>query len=190
MTFCKVLKLAGFKTACDDLTENHHLTQQFVGHMNNFGLNYGTHEEFSFRMALFEKKDKIINEHNAKNPSYNLGHNQFSTWTNSEYKKVLGSRPTPDGEPRNEKIFNATDLPDSFDWRAKGAVNPVKDQGHCGSCWAFSSTSALESANFIKNGKLLSLSEKQLVDCNSYSGCSGCNGGYLFQAFNYLKSNA
>jgi cathepsin L len=112
-------------------------------------------------MAIFEKKDDIITKHNAnKNTSYELGHNKFSTWTDAEYKKVLGSRPRAASEILNEKTFDVADLPDSFDWRTKGAVNPVKDQGHCGSCWAFSSTSALESANFIKNGKLLSLSEK------------------------------
>jgi len=76
---------------------------------------------------------------------------------------------------------------DAIDWRTKGAVNPVQDQGQCGSCWAFSSTAAMEGAHFIKTGSLLKLSEQELVDCDPQS--EGCNGGLEIYAFAYLKTH-
>jgi len=75
-------------------------------------------------------------------------------------------------------------VPDSIDWRAKGAVTPVKHQGQCGSCWAFSTTGVLEGAYFIKTGKLVSFSEQQLVDCATNAGY-GCQGGWPYLALQY-----
>ena len=116
-----------------------------------------------------------INAHNATETSYKLGHNKMSDWTEAQYQSLLTYRPLPNAY-KNVVVLDTTAVPNSVDWIAAGAVNPIKDQGQCGSCWAFSSVGALEGAWKIKTGTLLSFAEQQLVDCSTVN--YGCGGGW------------
>jgi len=150
--------------------------QEFLEHVATFGISYGTTEEFLFRQELFNAKTAEYAEINAdKSNTFTVGHNFMSTWTASEYKKLLGFK----GIPKNQtfETLSTVETPAAKDWRSLGAVNAVKNQQQCGSCWAFSATSAIESAQKIQNGgNLLSLSEQELVACDT--GCYGCQGGW------------
>merc|ERR1712125_231382 len=130
-----------------------------------------------------------INSHNAKKSSYTLAINEHADLTWDEFKTThlgyqAGSRV---GQSSPEPFTKLTDVADSVDWVAKGAVTPVKNQQSCGSCWAFSSTGSLEGAYFKATGKLVSLSEEDLVQCDKTD--SGCKGGLMDNAFEFVKSH-
>ena len=153
------------------------INKKFLAHIAEQGLNFGTTEEFEFRQAIFLAKDAentIINA-NPEN-TFTVGHNFMSTWTHDEYKQMLGAKIPENYTAENVVELSVEAAPAAVDWRTKGVVNPVKNQGQCGSCWAFSATCANESHHAIQSGTLLSLSEQQLVDCDTQ--CAGCNGGW------------
>jgi len=146
------------------------LEQNFVKHIADYGLSYGTNEEYKFRLELFAAKEKEINEINDDiNNTFVLAHNMFSTYTKAEMKGFHTGRVDLKNTtiPVKTETLDVEATPESVDWRTKGVVNPVQNQGQCGSCWAFSSTAAVESAHAIKTGNLLKLAEQQLVDCST-----------------------
>ena len=186
MQFVKGATILGFQNFFENDQVSKELHQRFQEHINAEGLSYGTNEEYQFRLELFKKKDAEINYWNQVQDSFTLGHNMFSTMTDAEAEAMTGYIPMDleldeDVEPT---IFDDSDLQASIDWRSKGAVNSVKNQGRCGSCWAFAATAGTEAAHKIASGKLLNLAEQQLVSCVT----SGCNGGRHNRAFEYLKS--
>ncbi|XP_057949704.1 zingipain-2-like [Malania oleifera] len=147
------------------------------------------------RFQIFKDNLRFIEEHNALNRSYKVGLNRFADLTNEEFRSMylggnyMRSFAKSRGSSSSRYAFRAGDeLPESVDWRAKGAVNPVKDQGQCGSCWAFSTIAAVEGINQIVTGKLVSLSEQELVDCDTLYN-SGCNGGVMDYAFEFIIGN-
>jgi C1A family cysteine protease len=163
--------------------------QAFVGYIAEFGKHYETVEEFNHRLEQFSRNHVHVLEHNAKESNFMLGHNKMSDWTEFEYKSLLNYIPDMDDENNAEfEIFEEDENATGIDWRSHGAVNAIKDQGQCGSCWAFSAVSAMESAHHKATGKLLSFAEQQLVDCSTRN--HGCNGGNAGLAFNYYKTDA
>jgi len=117
--------------------------------------------------------------------------NKFADLTQEEFGAMYcGYDPEMIQNSGNPPIMiENSDLPDAVNWTAAGAVTGVKDQGACGSCWAFSTTGSVEGANAIATGTLTSLSEQQLVDCSTAQGNEGCNGGLMDYAFQYIISN-
>jgi len=167
--------------------------QAFMQYVTEWGKSYGTKEEFAFRFEEFKKTNDFILAHNTAGNTSTVGHNHLSDYTKDERKKMLGYK-TEGVPPTNKvpKILDETNLLSSVDWRDRGAVTPVKNQGQCGSCWAFSTTGSIEGAYFISTNYLLYFSEQQLVDCATWSKwyCKGCEGGLMDYGFIYAESNS
>jgi len=164
--------------------------------------NYTNVMEEKFRMKIYMENMAKIARHNAKahkgekgyfmkmNHYGDLLHHEFIGVMNGyDYKAKKALRAQRDEHPISWLAPANVKYPTSVDWRTTGAVTPVKDQGQCGSCWAFSSTGSLEGQHFRKTGKLVSLSEQNLVDCSVSFGNNGCNGGLMDNAFRYIKAN-
>merc|ERR1712028_158104 len=158
----------------------------YMKYVTEWGKSYGTKAEFEFRLDQFKKTLNKMALHNSDNAHKStVGHNQFSDWTDAEYKRLLAYK----GAQTNNldaEILDTSNLEDSVNWVTKGAVTNVKNQGQCGSCWAFSSTGAIEGSMFLSTGTLQSFSEQQLVDCSKKN--SGCNGGLMDYAFQYVET--
>jgi cathepsin L len=157
----------------------------YMRYVTEWGKSYGTKAEFVFRMEQFKNTKAKMAEHEAdKRHGSTVTLNQFSDWTETEFKKLLGYKYVErEVEP---ELLPTDDLADEVDWRTKGAVTPVKNQGQCGSCWAFSTTGSVEGAMFLSTGKLESYSEQQLVDCSKQN--NACQGGLMDYAFKYIET--
>ena len=147
---------------------------KYMSHVAKYGKNIDSTDEFATRMGYFAETEKTISEHNAGSHSFTMAHNQFSDWSKDEYKHLLGNKANNDVK-KTFVTFDESNNDMTVDWRAAGAVTPVKDQGNCSSCWAFAATGALEGRNWIMRGHLVSFSEQQQVSCNgTCGGCWGC----------------
>lgn len=177
--------------------------QKFIDWMKEHNMEFKSGVEFVERLAIFSNNHDYIEEINAQNLPYTLGHNQFSHMTRDEFARYnkLGvysnyspyateksgvEGPTPTFR-RQHPRRNVKGDDVIVDWTTKGAVTPVKNQGQCGSCWSFSTTGSMEGAYFLKNGKLVSFSEEMLVECDTVD--SGCMGGLMDNAFGWIQKN-
>ncbi|KAM7268617.1 hypothetical protein ACFE04_010783 [Oxalis oulophora] len=175
--------------------------KQFNIFMQEYGKTYSTREEYMHRLGVFASNVMKAVKHQMLDPTAVHGVTQFSDLTEDEFERFYmgvkgfggGQRLSEVEKGMVEEEVGGGELPASFDWREKGAVTDVKMQGTCGSCWAFSTTGAVEGAHFIATGKLLNLSEQQLVDCdntcdpNDKTACNnGCKGGLMTNAYKYL----
>jgi len=162
----------------------------FEGYKVRFGKSYTADEE-PMRAAIFAANVDKINAHNMRGESWTMGINEFTDLTSQEFAmgRIGGYLPRKLRRQTPPAPAVHADPAPSWDWSSKGAVTPIKNQGQCGSCWAFSSTGSIEGAGFISKGTLTSLSEQQLVDCATAEGNEGCNGGLMDWAFEYVIKN-
>lgn len=151
--------------------------------------SYQTDKEYTLRLDIFRRNVAFINEHNAKGLSWTLAVNEFADLTYEEFRNRVGLLPIEIPENIEEYTLPVKNIPEQVDWVAEGKVTSIKDQGQCGSCWAFSTTGAIEGAWAISQKELVLLSEQQLVDCSSDYGNQGCNGGLMNYAFTYVIEN-
>jgi len=165
----------------------------FTKFMQQYEKKY-THDTFFYRYTIFKANMDKIELANRQKHSYTLGMNSMGDMTHAEFKAAkLGYKQVDRSFIRSKNTVgphsHVKKMAATVDWRKKGVVTPVKDQGQCGSCWAFSTTGSTEGAHAIATGKLVSLSEQQLVDCSGAQGNQGCNGGLMDQAFQYIIAN-
>ncbi|XP_022898480.1 low-temperature-induced cysteine proteinase-like [Olea europaea var. sylvestris] len=203
--FCILFLFFSLSSALDmsivKYNENHKMGSQddimalYESWLVKHGKVYNALGEKEKRFAIFKDNLRFIEEHNSVDRSYKLGLNQFADLTNEEYRSMfVGGRMERKtrlvkGGQSDRYVFKAgEEFPDSVDWREKGAVAPVKNQGHCGSCWAFSTIAAVEGINKIVTGELITLSEQELVDCDKMYN-QGCNGGLMDYAFDFITKN-
>lgn len=169
-------------------------THSFDSFRASFGRAYVLEEEVA-RREVFRTNLERIRAHNA-NParSWSMGVNQFADMTDEEFERVMLMEPqrcsATGAVSATRQAGPETPLPESVDWRKQGVVSEVKNQGHCGSCWAFSTAAAVEAHSAIAYGQWRAprLSEQQLVDCAQAFDNHGCNGGLPSHAFQYLQA--
>ncbi|KAF2076742.1 hypothetical protein CYY_001931 [Polysphondylium violaceum] len=171
--------------------ENHYKSQ-FIQWMNERNILYSS-RDFHKRYDNFKNNVDYIANWNEAGSSTILGLTDFADLSNREYRQTyLGTTFDASDLLEQDSGLNQIfvgDLPNHLDWRVKGAVSHVKDQGRCGSCWSFSTVGALEGSNFLSTGKMETLSEQQLVDCTREYGNYGCNGGLMEPSFQYIIDN-
>lgn len=170
-------------------SEEYEHMEEFIDFMRDYNKRYLYHKEYIKKYKVFNKNLLYIKSENSRFNGYKLGLNQYTDMTKDEYTKFyrgpnLGKQTT--GCNKTDGMLYMYNLPSSVNWVMAKAVTPVKNQQQCGSCWAFSTTGSIEGAFQIKTGKLISLSEQQLVDCSGYYGDNGCSGGLMDNAFDYI----
>ncbi|CAM8981586.1 unnamed protein product [Rhodiola kirilowii] len=183
-------RLSEIESSIVEVVGNTRRALTFARFAHKYGKRYETAEEIKLRFEIFRDNLKLIRMSNKKERSYTLAVNEFADWTWEEFRgHRLGAAQNCSATDKGNHQLTDAVLPDLKDWREVGIVSPVKDQGHCGSCWTFSTTGALEAAYSQAFGKGISLSEQQLVDCARPFNNFGCSGGLPSQAFEYIKYN-
>jgi len=168
----------------------------FQRFMAKYDKQYKTADEHNLRFWTFYKNNKMWTKENRRDKQQGgsavYGATQFADLSPQEFAKHYLNKVMAETDIEEARTIlpaagymNTADTPKSVDWRKKNAVTPVKNQGMCGSCWAFSTTGNVEGQNAIKTGNLTSLSEQELVDCDKVD--EGCNGGLPSQAYLEIK---
>jgi len=189
-TIVLLIAVLALSVSCKSLTETEYRTS-FEDYKSQFSKNYLESEEEQ-RYTIYKSNLDFVNSWDAESRGFQVGINKFSDLTLKEFVAFYnGLNITVDDAVHAYDVVIDADPVGAVDvdWRTKGAVTGVKDQAQCGSCWSFSSTGSIEGAYFLKTGKLVSLSEQDLMDCSVSLGNQGCNGGDMDAAFQYVINN-
>lgn len=185
---------AYFNWSQSTLTESVDTQKDFFDYIMSFGKKYVDSFEFAKRYDNFRKSLEIIRAHNINlKATYKMGLNQFSDWTQGEIDSFLTLQVEKEERKKNYADLSQKVMKADVDWREKGIINKIKDQGSCGSCWAFSAVGPLESAyaikNDLKNKEIPLFSEQQIVDCSHEFGSEACDGGWMEGAMEHWKKH-
>ncbi|GAB6020866.1 hypothetical protein CHUAL_003516 [Chamberlinius hualienensis] len=173
-------------------SEDSHVHHEFENFKTTHGKVYDNHLENERRKNAFRQNLRLIHSTNRKGLPYQLKVNHFADHTAHELKHLRGKLYSPGyngGLPFHKEIYRNAAIPDTFDWRIRGAVTPVKDQAICGSCWSFGTAGTIEGSYFLQTGHLLKLSEQSIIDCAWGEGNNGCDGGEDWRAFQWILKN-
>jgi C1A family cysteine protease len=163
--------------------------KKFVEFTHKFNKVYNSLEEFNAKFEIFKMNLVEVLAADDFAGDHTKGITKFSDLTKAEFKAQYLTLKTPNSWCQSgDKFLTAAPAAASLDWRTRNGVSPVKDQGQCGSCWAFSTVAFLESQSLIQNQKAVTFSEQQLVDCDTGSN-NGCEGGLMQTAMEYLQQN-
>ncbi|CAN6968096.1 unnamed protein product [Brassica oleracea var. botrytis] len=168
------------------------LRERFKKWLQTHSILYGGKQEWMLRFGIYQSNLQLIDYINSLHLPFKLTDNRFADMTNAEFKAhFLGLNTSSLMLDRDQRpVCNALgNVPASVDWRKEGAVTPIRNQGKCGGCWAFTAVAAIEGINKIKTGNLVSLSEQQLIDCDVGAFNKGCSGGLMTTAYEYLIAN-
>ena len=145
----------------------------------------------SVREMVYAENLAAIRAHNSQRPApaWRMDVGPFTDLTAEEFAAGWLSSSVPTGVPQRQLRLPTVGANATIDWRTRGAVTPVKNQEHCGACWAFGTTGSIEGAHFLKTGRLVSLSEQQLIDCSLGDGNKGCKGGDAANSYRYIIAN-
>ena len=171
-------------TFCIDKSERFEF-QEFQRFLIKYNKQYNTVAEYLLRFNVFKKNLKKFAQNKA---SYKMGINKFTDLTPTEFRKTylnLDMKLLNKIKYNKISVNSKNDAPESWNWMDQGVLGPVKDQGFCGSCWAFSTMGNIEALNTMKTKEYVPLSEQQLVDCDTEYDM-GCDGGLMEYAFAYL----
>jgi len=182
------LAVMGALSVLYNQTQTESTLTEFQSWKAKYNMKFDSMFEESYRERIFLENLAKIAAHNAnEHKTYEMGVNQFSALTQEEFaQQYLGTIvPTTEASVEVADDIKVGDV----DWTTQGVVTGIKNQGQCGSCWAFSATGALEALSKIGYGTLESFSEQQLVDCSGSYGNQACNGGLMDNAFKYVKDH-
>jgi cathepsin L len=163
----------------------------YQSEFNNFKTNYGkvytSAAEEAARFEIFKYHVDFVNSWDADAKGFSVAINEFADLSLEEFSSIYNGMNVT--LTYDESVHSEVSPVGAMqvDWVSKGAVTGIKNQGQCGSCWSFSTTGSVEGAHFLKDGKLVSLSEQNLVDCSTPEGNYGCNGGLIDSAFSYIE---